>query len=118
MTSIAVVLVDPLNDFLHIDGKLHESVKASMEEIQTVKHLQQLVTGARAAGIPIFYALHQQTRDGIYNGWQHMNRSLRKLQKLHAFREGTFGAQVYEGLQPLATNGDVTVSRHWNSRYV
>lgn len=50
-------------------------------------------------------------------GWQRMNDSTTKLQALRAFEEGSWGAEIFEGLEPdVLGNGDVVVSRHWNSR--
>lgn len=34
------------------------------------------------------------------------------------FEGGSWGAQFYEGLEPQVSNGDVVVSKHWNSRLV
>jgi len=36
--------------------------------------------------------------------------------KLRAFEEGSWGAEIYEGMEPDLSNGDVVVSKHWNSR--
>lgn len=114
--KIAIVLVDPLNDFLHPDGKLNGLVKESIEKTGMIANLQRLVETARKASIPIFYALHQGYREGMHDGWQHMNTSLARIGKLHVFEEGSWGAEVYEGLGPQRSNGDIVVSRHWNSR--
>lgn len=114
----AVVLVDVLNDFLHPDGKLHGAVAESIETTQMVPNLKHLVDAAREYHVPIYYACHQGWREGMHEGWQHMNSSLARIGSLHAFEEGSWGAQVYEGLEPSRSNGDVVVSKHWNSRYV
>ncbi|KAM0510800.1 hypothetical protein ACHAPE_010531 [Trichoderma viride] len=34
---------------------------------------------------------------------------------VHFFAEGSWGAEIYEGLEPDTGNGDVVVSKHWNS---
>ncbi len=46
-----------------------------------------------------------------------MNRSLTRLKSTLAFEKGSWGAEIYEGLEPNLENGDVVVSKHWNSRY-
>lgn len=33
----------------------------------------------------------------------------------HAFEEGSWGAQIYKGLEPDLSNKDVVVSKHWSS---
>lgn len=111
----AVLLIDPLNDFLHPDGKLYPTIKASLEATNSFEHMKELVAGARAAHIPIFYGLHQVTKDGTYSGWNHMNASLIKIKQNAAFSED-FGGQILKELEPQPSNGDVVVSRHWNSR--
>ncbi|CEJ59600.1 hypothetical protein PMG11_08218 [Penicillium brasilianum] len=110
----AVLLIDPLNDFLHPDGKLYPTIKASLEATNSFEHMKELVAGARAAHIPIFYGLHQITKDGTYSGWNHMNASLIKIKQNAAFSED-FGGQILKELEPQPSNGDVVVSRHWNS---
>ncbi|KAF3390505.1 putative isochorismatase family protein YwoC [Penicillium rolfsii] len=110
----AVLLIDPLNDFLHPDGKLYPAIKASLEATNSFEHMKELVAGARAAHIPIFYGLHQITKDGTYSGWNHMNSSLIKIKENAVFSED-FGGQILKELEPQPSNGDVVVSRHWNS---
>ncbi|KAJ6128611.1 Isochorismatase-like protein [Penicillium samsonianum] len=110
----AVVLIDPLNDFLHPDGKLYPLIKASLESSNSLEHMKELVAGAREARIPIFYGLHQITKDGTYSGWNHMNESQIRIKQNVAFSE-EFGGQILKELEPQPSNGDVVVSRHWNS---
>ncbi|KAM5344431.1 hypothetical protein ACJ41O_012967 [Fusarium nematophilum] len=74
-----------------------------------------MVTAARAHNIPIYYGLHQQWKEGAFDGWKHVSKNNVKQETLHYFEEGTFGAQILEGLEPDVRNGDVVVSRHWNS---
>ena len=35
--------------------------------------------------------------------------------KSKAFEEGSWGVEIYEGLEPSIENGDVIVSKHWSS---
>ncbi len=116
--STAIVLVDPYNEFLHPRGKFYPRVQESLLATNTVQHIQELVAVARKSHIPIYYALHQQYHDGHYDGWKHMNPSLAGIRKGRLFEKGGFGARIYEGLEPRLENGDVVVSKHWNSRLV
>lgn len=113
--NTAIVLIDPLNDFLHPSGKLYPLVKASLEASDCVNRLMQLIAAGRSAHVPVYYGLHQMTKDGSYAGWNHMNQSQAKTRDHTAFDE-KFGGQVLEELKPDLSNGDVVVSRHWNSR--
>ena len=48
-----------------------------------------------------------------------MNASTSAIKGGKAIEEGSWGAELYEGMEPdVLGNGDVVVSRHWNSRYV
>lgn len=116
--TTAVVLIDPYNDFLHPDGKLYPSVSESLKATNSIGHLRELVKAARDSSIPIYYGLHQQFKDENYAGWKHMNESQTRTRNAKLFEEGSFGSQIYEGLEPELNNGDVTVSKHWNSRLV
>lgn len=116
MTSnTAIVLIDPLNDFLHPSGKLYPRVKDSLEAYDALNHIKQVVAAGRAAKLPIFYGLHQMTKDHTYTGWNHMNATQMQTRDYVAFDE-KFGGQVLDSLEPELSNGDVVLSRHWNSR--
>ncbi|KAF4466686.1 isochorismatase hydrolase [Fusarium albosuccineum] len=110
----AVVLIDPYNDFLHPEGKLYGAVKESLLATNTVEHLKELVAAARSAHIPIYYALHQTWDKSTFNGWKHQSPSAAK--RAGGFEAGTWGVEILEGLEAdVAGNGDVIVSKHWNS---
>jgi nicotinamidase-related amidase len=113
----AVLLIDPYNDFLHSKGKLNPAVAESLTHTGTIEHLKELVTAARKHKIPIFYGLHQQIDAHSFHDWQFMNESLARLKSTLPFEKGSWGAEIYEGLEPNLENGDVVVSKHWNSRY-
>lgn len=117
MTSnTAVVLIDPYNDFLHPEGKATPALSASLQKSDTITHLKQLVATARKHKIPIYYGLHQQVRPGYLAGWKHATPSQEAILAGSVFEKGSWGAQIYEGLEPDLSNGDVVVSKHWNSR--
>ncbi|KAH8820775.1 Isochorismatase-like protein [Xylogone sp. PMI_703] len=113
--NTAIILVDPLNEFLHPTGKIFPRVSKSLESTSTVQNILKLVQAARASRIPIYYALHQQYHDCHYDGWQRMNPSLLRVKSGRLFEEGSFGAKIFSGMEPDPKNGDVIVSRHWNS---
>ena len=109
----ALVLVDPLNDFLHEEGKLNPLVKESLETTKTVSNIRKLAEGARAAGVPIYYGLHQSTKEGSYQGWLHMRSNHVRSRDKQVF--SGWGGEIIDGLEPQLSNADVVVSRHWNS---
>jgi nicotinamidase-related amidase len=115
-TNTAIVLMDPYNDFLHPNGILYGLVSESLKEKNTIAHLQELVSVARLYKIPLYYGLHQQHKAGFIAGWKHASVSQLGQARTHAFAEGTWGVEIYEGLEPSLANGDVVVSKHWCSR--
>jgi nicotinamidase-related amidase len=58
LATTAVVITDPQNDFLSPDGAAWGVVGASVEENNTVEHLEQLLKAANDAGLPIFVSPH------------------------------------------------------------
>jgi nicotinamidase-related amidase len=110
----ALVLIDVYNDFLHPNGKATAGLADSLADSETITHLQAAVQTARSAKIPIYYSLHQQYHEGKYNGFQHLNPMLESVKASHAFEEGSWGAEVFAGLEPDPANGDVVISKHWN----
>ncbi|KAH7085208.1 Isochorismatase-like protein [Paraphoma chrysanthemicola] len=112
----AIVLVDVYNEFLHPSGKIYPIVSESLTETNTVSHLTELVDAARRARLPIYYALHQTWKEGNYDGWQHMNTTTSGIAGTRAIEEGSWGAEIFQGLEPdILGNRDVVVSKHWNS---
>lgn len=115
--NTAVVLIDPYNDFLHPEGKVTPQLSESLQESGTINHLKELVTTARKHKIPIYYGLHQQVRPGYLCGWKHTTAGQESILAGSVFARGSWGAQIYAGLEPDLSNGDVIVSKHWNSRF-
>jgi len=116
--NTAIIITDPYNDFLHPKGKLNGLVAESLAEKNVLAHLKELVDAARAHHIPIYYGLHQQLKAGFLGGWKHATKLQESQAKSTAFAEGTWGVEIYEGLEPQVSNGDVVVSKHWCSRFV
>lgn len=114
----ALIVIDPLNDFIHPEGKLYGHLKESIEATDTVKNLIKLIQAARRLQMPIYYSLHQPYSKECFKGWNHMKESHRVIQFSKVFDLGSWGAEIYQGLEPDFKNGDVVVSRHWNSRYL
>jgi len=111
----AVILVDPYNDFLHPNGKMYSALSESLTDTNTISHINDLLTAARAHKIPVYYGLHQQYKPGFFNGWKHMKALHESQMKNKVFEEGSWGAQIFEGMEPKLDNGDVVVSKHWSS---
>ncbi|RAL61088.1 hypothetical protein DID88_010429 [Monilinia fructigena] len=96
----AIILIDPYNDFLHPDGKAYPRLAESLADTNTIFHLQNLVTTARAQKIPIYYGLHQQVKLGFLAGWSHPTLMQEIQRENKTFEEGSWGVEIYKGLEP------------------
>ncbi|RFU31607.1 hypothetical protein B7463_g4736, partial [Scytalidium lignicola] len=112
-SNTAIILIDPYNDFLHPEGKMYPALSASLAETNTISHINDLLIAVRSHKIPVYYGLHQQYKLGSFDGWKHM-KALHQSQKDNkVFEEGSWGAEIFEGMEPKLENGDVVVSKHW-----
>jgi len=117
-TDTAVLLINPYNDYIHPEGKLYGICKDDLEKSDTITHMKALVKAARANNIPIFYCLHQSWKAGNFEHWKRMGPFHRMLRENKVSEEGTWGGQIYEGLEPDLANGDIIVGKHWNAKWV
>ncbi|KAK5019636.1 hypothetical protein LTR16_000191 [Cryomyces antarcticus] len=111
----ALIFIDPYNDFIHPAGKLYSALVESLKDTDTITHMHEVLAAARAARIPVYYVLHQQYKPGNYDGWQQMTANHVALKEGKVFEEGSWGARIFEGMEPVRENGDVVLSKHWNS---
>jgi len=88
---------------------------SSLADTDTITHLQSLVATARVKNIPIFYGLHQQAKPGFLAGWKHPTAAQKSQLENDAFAEGSWGVEIFKGLEPDIGKGDVVVSKHWCS---
>jgi ureidoacrylate peracid hydrolase len=109
--TTALLVIDPVNDFLHEDGAAWEMTKSTVKKNDVVSQLARLTAGARQAGIPVLfgpmayteqdYSEHQlQRRTGI-NRLMYENRM---------FLAGSFGADFHASIQPQP--GDIVLQPH------
>ena len=108
----ALILIDVYNDFLHPEGKANKGLAESLSESDSIKNVQAALDSARSANIPVYYSLHQQYHDGKYTGFNHWNAMLEGVKSSRAFEQGSWGAEIFDGLQPK--DEDVVISKHWN----
>ncbi len=110
-SKTAILIIDPVNDFLSDGGAAWEMTKGTVEHNDVVKHLRQLIDGAHERGIPVLfgpmayteedYAQHQlQKRSGIN----------RIMYDKKMFLAGSWGADFHPDLQPAAE--DIILEPH------
>ena len=105
----ALVVIDPLNDFLSVRGKVYSNIKSELERVQLIPNLKRLLAGARAAGLQIVYAPHG-LNEHSFDDFKYVNPRLQVAMQNHVFWEGDFGDEFYEPLRPQ--DGDIIVSHH------
>lgn len=110
-SKTAVLIIDPVNDFLSEGGAAWELTKVTVEHNNVVNHLRQLIDGAHERGIPLLfgpmayteedYAEHQlQKRSGIN----------RIMYEKKMFLAGSWGADFHPDLQPSPS--DIILEPH------
>jgi nicotinamidase-related amidase len=107
----ALLIVDPLNDFMSEGGKLYDATRETAEAVGFYGNMRKLVPAVRAAGIQVFIVPHRRWREGVYKGWKHTNPDQVRLDRLQGFAAGSWGGEFHPEFGPR--DGDVVVLEHW-----
>ena len=92
----ALVLIDPQNDFLSPDGVTWELVGKSVEENQTVEHIEQLLKAAKENGYEVFVSTHYYYPTD--DGWKFGGAVENLMHEINMFhREGPLTMEGFEG---------------------
>jgi len=91
-----LVIIDPQNDFLHLEGWYATKDIDISHMRRTIEPLKQLIVNCRATNIPIVWTRHG-TR-GLEDGGPFMR--LRPFLAEGGLRQGTWGYEVLEELNP------------------
>lgn len=107
----ALLIIDPVNDFLHEDGAAWELTKSTVKKNDVVASLARLADGARAAGVPVLFGPMAYTQED-YADQELQRRSgiNRVMFERKMFLAGSFGADFHEDIQPQP--GDVVLEPH------
>src|SRR5262245_8091037 len=109
----ALLVVDPYNDFISEGGKLWGRLKAVAEANQCVSNMQRVLSAARKARLPIFYALHRRYRPGDYETWKYIAPVQKAAWSRKTFEYGTWGGEIRAEFAPEP--GDIVAAEHWCS---
>ncbi len=91
-----LVIIDPQNDFLHLEGWYAEKGIDIDHMRRTIEPLKQLIKDCRAKNIPIVWTRHGTK--GVEDGGPFMR--LRPFLAEGGLRQGTWGYEVLEELGP------------------
>ncbi len=102
-----LVIIDPQNDFLHPEGCYAEKGIDIEHMRRVIEPIRQLLKDVRAKNIPVVWTRHG-TR-GLDDGGPFMR--LRPFLADGGLRQGTWGYQIYEDLQPREADWYVEKTR-------
>jgi len=107
----AILIIDPVNDFLSEGGAAWELTKGTVEHNDVVKHLRQLIDGAHERGIPLLFGPMAFTEeDYAEHALQKRCGINRIMYEKKMFLAGSWGADFHPDLQPGP--GDIVLQPH------
>jgi nicotinamidase-related amidase len=68
--NIALLIVDPFNDFLSENGKLWSLTKQTVKGVNLIENLKNMLFAARSSGIKVVYVPHNMTEKGDFADWK------------------------------------------------
>ena len=107
----ALLIIDPVNDFLHEDGAAWELTKSTVKKNDVVASLARLADGARAAGVPVLFGPMAYTQEDYSDQELHRRSGINRVMfERKMFLAGSFGADFHADIQPQP--GDVVLEPH------
>jgi ureidoacrylate peracid hydrolase len=107
----ALLIIDPVNDFLHEDGAGWELTKSTVKKNDVVATLARLADGARAAGVPVLFGPMAYTQEDYRDHELHRRSGINRVMfEKEMFLAGSFGADFHPEVQPQP--GDVVLEPH------
>lgn len=91
-----LVITDPQNDFLHEKGVAWEMVGNSVEQNNTIDHLEQLLETMKSTGIPVFISPHYYYPTD--HEWEFEGQLEEMMHDIHMFdRKSPLDLEGFEG---------------------
>jgi nicotinamidase-related amidase len=107
----ALLIIDPVNDFLSEGGADWDMTKTTVEMNDVIENLKRLIEGTREAGIPVLFGPMAFTEEDYAQ--EHLQRRSginRYMFEKKMFLAGSWGADFHPDLQPQA--GDILLLPH------
>ncbi len=99
----ALLIIDPVNDFLSEGGAAWDLTKGTVEKNDVVPNLQRLLAGAREREIPVLFGPMAYTEEDYADErWQLRSGINRVMFERRMFLAGSWGADFHPHLRPLA----------------
>jgi ureidoacrylate peracid hydrolase len=107
----ALLIIDPVNDFLSEGGADWDMTKTTVEMNNVIENLKRLIKEGREAGIPVLFGPMAYTEEDYAK--EHLQRRSginRYMFEKKMFLAGSWGADFHPDLQPHA--GDIVLLPH------
>lgn len=111
--TTGLLMIDPYNDFISEGGKIWDRIRSVAEANNCIPHMLQVLSAARKAKLPVFYAMHRRYRPGDYEAWKYVAPVQRAAWRRRSFEYGTWGGEIRGEFAPL--QGETVVQEHWCS---
>ncbi len=109
--ATALLVIDPVNDFLSEGGAAWDMTKSTVEKNDVVGMLKRVIDGARQRGVPVLFGPMAYTEeDYVSEGLQRRSGIARVMFERKMFLAGSWGADFHPELQPA--DGDVILLPH------
>lgn len=109
--NTALLLIDPLNDFIAEGGKLWPYAREVAARVNLLPNMRALVDSARDAGMPVVFVPHHRFDAGDMEGWQWLNPTHAAAKNIRPFVRGTWGAEFHDQFRPQPQ--DLIAHEHW-----
>ena len=107
----ALLVIDPVNDFLSEGGAAWEMTKSTVKKNNVVSQLQRLISATRAAGVPVLFGPMAYTEEDYADARFQQRSGINRLMfENRMFLAGTWGADFHPDLQPEST--DIILEPH------
>lgn len=107
----ALLVIDPVNDFLSEGGADWENTKTTVKMNNVVENLKRATDGARERGIPVLFGPMAFTEEDYAQHELHRRSGINRIMfEKKMFLAGSWGADFHPDLQPR--EGDVVLLPH------
>jgi nicotinamidase-related amidase len=97
----ALLVIDPVNDFLSEGGAAWEMTKTTVEKNDVVGNLKRVIEAARAQGIPVLFGPMAYTEEDYADEKLQRRTGINRLMfEMKMFLAGSWGADFHPELQP------------------
>ena len=101
LDKTALLVIDPVNDFLSEGGAAYELTKNSLKLHNMIDHLKKAIEGARAKGIPVLFGPMAYTEDDYADEKLQKRSGINRMMfETKMFLAGSWGADFHPDLQP------------------